>query len=56
MTFLEQDLLSAIKELHETSKAMTCGKVTSADELERFHRALTWSERVIKLAEGGNKV
>jgi len=51
MTLIETDLLSALKELHEASKAMTSGHVPSGDDVERYSRALAWSERVIKSAE-----
>ena len=51
MTLIEDDLLSALKELLETSQAMTSGRLPSAFELERYLRALEWSKRVISLAE-----
>ncbi len=50
MSLIEYDLLVALKELHEASLAMTSGLPTS-HELERYHRAIAWSERVIELAE-----
>jgi hypothetical protein len=52
MTMLEDDLLAALKELQETSLIMTSGKLRSATEMERYHRAIEWSKRVIALAEG----
>lgn len=48
---IEDDLLSALKELLEASLAMTSGKLPSAQELERYHRSIEWSKRVITLAE-----
>ena len=51
MTLIEDDLLSALKELQEASLAMTSGKLTSAQELERYLQAIEWSKRVIELAE-----
>jgi hypothetical protein len=51
MTMLEDDLLSALKELQEASLAMTSGKLPSADDRERYNRAIEWSKRVITLAE-----
>lgn len=51
MTLIEEDLLSALKELLEASLAMTNGRLPSADELERYHRSVEWSKRVIALAE-----
>ena len=51
MTLIEDDLLAALKELYETSKVMTAGQFPSSDDLDRYQRALAWTERVIKLAE-----
>ena len=51
MTMLEDDLLAALKELQEASLAMTSGKLPSAGDIERYHRAIEWSKRVIELAE-----
>lgn len=51
MTLLEDDLLAALKELQEISLAMTSGRLPSADDIERFHRAIQWSKRVIERAE-----
>lgn len=51
MSLLENDLLAALKELHEASLAMTSGRLPTSHELERYHRAIAWSERVIELAE-----
>ena len=53
MTLIEYDLLSALKELYESSMEMTNGRLPSANDLERYYQALAWSERVIKLAEAG---
>lgn len=51
LTLIEDDLLSALKELQEASLAMTSGKLPTASELERYQRAIEWSKRVIALAE-----
>jgi hypothetical protein len=51
VTLMEDDLLSALKELQEAALAMTSGKLPSASEMERFNRAITWSKRVIELVE-----
>jgi len=51
MTLIEDDLLSALRELKEVSLAMASGKLTSADDIERYRRAIEWSKRVITLAE-----
>lgn len=51
MTMMEDDLLAALKELHEASLAMTSGQLPSADDMQRYQRAIEWSKRVIALAE-----
>lgn len=51
MTMLEDDLLAALKELQEASLAMTSGRLPSAEDMERYQRAIEWSKRVIGLAE-----
>lgn len=51
MTLMEDDLLAALKELQEASLNMTSGQLPTADDMERFHRAIEWSKRVIALAE-----
>lgn len=51
MTLMEDDLLSSLKELQEAALAMTSGQLPSADDMERFQRAIAWSKRVIALAE-----
>jgi hypothetical protein len=51
MPQLEDDLKAALKELLEASIAMTDGKKFTADEMERYHRAVKWSKQVIELAE-----
>jgi len=48
---IEDDLLAVLKELRESSLAMTSGRLPSADEMERYNRAIEWSNRVITLAE-----
>jgi hypothetical protein len=55
MTLLEEDLVSALKELLETSEIMTSGSHFSGEELERFHRSKAWAKRVIALAEPSEK-
>ena len=51
VTLIEDDLLTVLKELREASLAMTSGRLPSADEMERYNRAIEWSNRVITLAE-----
>ena len=51
VSLLEDDLLAALKELREASLAMTSGKLHTGKEMERYHQAIAWSERVIELAE-----
>ena len=51
VSLIEDDLLAALKELREASLAMTSGKLPTSYELERYHQAISWSERVITLAE-----
>lgn len=51
LTMMEEDLLTVLKELQEASLTMTSGKLPSAEELERYQRAIEWSKRVITLAE-----
>lgn len=51
VTMMEDDLLAALKELHEASLAMTSGRLYSGDEMERYNQAIEWSKRVITLAE-----
>ena len=51
VTLIEDDLLTALKELHEASLTMTSGKLPSASDMERYNRAIEWSKRVIALAE-----
>ena len=51
MTLIEDDLLTVLKELLEASLAMTSGKLPSADDMERYNRAIEWSKRVIAFAE-----
>jgi hypothetical protein len=48
---MEDDLLSALKELYEATLAMTSGKLPSGNDMERYSRAIEWSKRVISLAE-----
>jgi len=51
MTLIEDDLLTALKELLEASLVMTSGQLPSSDDMERYNRAIEWSKRAIKLAE-----
>jgi hypothetical protein len=51
MTLMEDDLLTVLKELQEAALAMTSGQLPSADDMERFNKAIAWSKRVIALAE-----
>ncbi|MDD2850897.1 MAG: hypothetical protein PHY09_03235 [Desulfuromonadaceae bacterium] len=51
MTLIEDDLLSALKELQEASLAMTSVERHATSDLERYLRAIEWSKRVITLAE-----
>ena len=51
VSLIEDDLLAALRELREASLAMTSGKLPTSYELERYHQAIAWSERVIELAE-----
>jgi hypothetical protein len=51
VTTMEDNLLSALRELLEASLNMTSGKLPSADDMERYNRAIEWSNRVIELAE-----
>lgn len=51
VTLTESDLLAALKELQETSLVMTSGKLPTAEELERYQRAIEWASRVIARAE-----
>ncbi len=51
MTLIEEDLLAALKELYESSKAMTSGERTTGEEMNRYYQALAWAERVMNLAE-----
>jgi len=45
---LEEELIAALEELYEASKAMTSGALHSAAEMERYQLALSWSERLIR--------
>ncbi|MDD2851926.1 MAG: hypothetical protein PHY09_08520 [Desulfuromonadaceae bacterium] len=51
MTLIEEDLISALKELQEASLslAMISGKLPSASDL--VERAIEWSKQVITLTE-----
>jgi len=51
MSQIEDDLLSALKELLEASSDMTNGQLPSAEMLERYQRARIWAARVVTLSE-----
>jgi hypothetical protein len=51
LTLVKYDLLEALRELLESSQSMTSGRLPSALELERYHQAVAWSNRVISFAE-----
>jgi hypothetical protein len=51
VTLIEDDLLTALKELLEASQAMTSGQFPSSDDMVRYVKATEWSNRVIELAE-----
>jgi hypothetical protein len=51
MTMMEDDLLAVLKELQEAALVMTSGRLPSADDMERFNKAVTRAKRVIALAE-----
>ena len=51
MTMEELDLLEAIRELRTASADMTSGQLPSADQMERYQRALDWADKVIERAE-----
>lgn len=42
-----EDLLAALQELLEASSAMTSGQLPSASQLERYHRAREWAQRLL---------
>jgi hypothetical protein len=51
LTLIKYDLIEALKELLESSQSMTNGNLPSANDLERYYRAVEWSQRVIAFAE-----
>jgi hypothetical protein len=51
VTMMEDDLLTVLKELQEASLAMTSGQLPSADDMQRYQKAIEWSKRVISRAE-----
>jgi len=51
VSLIEEDLLASLKELREAALAMTSGRLPTSHEMERYHQAIAWSERVIELAE-----
>lgn len=53
MTTIEDDLLTALKELLEASQAMTGGMLPSADDMDRYNRAVLWSNGLVR-TEGNN--
>lgn len=42
-----EDLLAALQELLEASSAMTSGQLPSATQMERYHRAREWAQRLL---------
>lgn len=42
-----EDLLAALQELLEASSVMTSGQLPSATELERYHHAREWAQRLL---------
>jgi hypothetical protein len=53
MTLLEEDLLTVLKELLETSEVMTSGTNFTAEEMVRYKQSVEWAKRIITLAEKG---
>jgi pterin-4a-carbinolamine dehydratase len=51
VTLIEDDLLTALKELLDASLATNSDKLPTASDMERYNRAIEWSKRVIELAE-----
>jgi len=51
MTLIENDLLTVLKELQEASVAITSDSLPSADDTDRYNKAIEWSKRVIAFAE-----
>jgi hypothetical protein len=48
---LNEDLLSALKELLEASSVLTNGHLPTVSELERYQRAREWASRLINREE-----
>lgn len=46
-----EDLLASLQELLEASSAMTSGQLPSASQLERYHRAREWAQRLLDREE-----
>ncbi|MDD2736701.1 MAG: hypothetical protein PHF56_22440 [Desulfuromonadaceae bacterium] len=46
-----EDLLASLQELLEASSAMTSGQLPSATQLERYHRAREWAQRLLDREE-----
>jgi hypothetical protein len=42
-----EDFLAALQELLEASRAMTSGQLPSASQMERYHRACEWAQRLL---------
>ena len=42
-----EDLLASLQELLEASSAMTSGQLPSATQMERYHRAREWAQRLL---------
>lgn len=46
-----EDLLASLQELLDASSAMTSGQLPSANQLERYHRAREWAQRLLDREE-----
>ena len=46
-----EELLASLQELLEASSTMTSGQLPSATQLERYHRAREWAQRLINREE-----
>lgn len=46
-----EDLLAALQELLEASSAMTSGQLPSATQMERYHCAREWAQRLLDREE-----
>ena len=51
MTLIVNDLHTVLKELQEASLAIISGRLPSADDTDRYNKAIEWSKRVTAFAE-----